>query len=114
MYGSDEVADNDITLHVSMGVTNETGYPLASQTSGFVPFSGTVEGNLCLGGTIARFTSLAASGGATGVVDFTIDLTNMATTPSSSVMSGETWYFQVWHRDGSNSNYTNSVSVEFN
>ena len=27
---------------------------------------------------------------------------------------GETWAFQLWHRDGASSNFTNGVAIQFN
>ena len=40
---------------------------------------------------------------------FTPDLTNL---PQGQVLNpGETWFFQVWHRNGATSNFSTSLGV---
>ncbi|MDA1267312.1 MAG: hypothetical protein O2816_19700, partial [Planctomycetota bacterium] len=75
------------------------------------------QGNLCLGGQIARYSQQAASTGNLGQLELSVDLFAMPTSPSSAVQPGETWYFQTWFRDKNpqtTSNFTEAVSVTFN
>ncbi len=54
--------------------------------------------------------------GPAGAFSTPVDLTSLPTTPSHSVMAGETWLFQVWYRDmnpGPTSNLTDVVAVTF-
>jgi hypothetical protein len=33
--------------------------------------------------------------------------------PGGLIDVGETWYFQLWYRDGANSNFSDGISVAF-
>jgi hypothetical protein len=37
----------------------------------------------------------------------------MPLNPPVPVQTGETWYFQTWHRDGSSSNFTDALAILF-
>jgi hypothetical protein len=48
------------------------------------------------------------------VFEVQIDLQNVPTNPAQPVLSGETWGFQCWHRDGSGvSNFTRRLQHTF-
>ena len=109
-------AHNDLTLTASQMPVDKFGYLLASQTQGFVAGPGGSQGNLCLGGTIGRFTQQIRSTGSTGMFSIDVDLTAIPTSPPHSVMPGETWNFQAWFRDVNpqgTSNFTDGVSIQF-
>ncbi|MFT5731709.1 MAG: hypothetical protein ACJAZN_000339 [Planctomycetota bacterium] len=75
---------------------------LASETPGFVAGPGGSIGNLCLSGAIGRFLGPgeARPSTAAGTVELGIDLGGLPQpTMSASVMAGQTWRFQAWHRD---------------
>ena len=97
---------------------NEFGYFIVGQVQGFLPNPGGSQGNLCLGGAIGRFNSLVSATDASGVVEMTVDL-GVLPQPSAfvSALPGETWYFQLWHRDTvggvPTSNYTGSRAILF-
>ena len=41
-----------------------------------------------------------------------VDLTNILTNPPQPVLAGQTWTFQLWHRDVSNTaNFTQAVEI---
>ena len=40
---------------------------------------------------------------------FAVDLTNLPA--GTVVLPGETWSFQLWHRDGSTSNFSSSLAL---
>ena len=68
---------------------------------------------LCLGGQIARFVKQVKNSGALGTFSAPIDLTNIPLNPPTAVQTGETWYFQSWHRDGGSSNFTDALAILF-
>jgi hypothetical protein len=74
-------------------------------------------GNLCLGGSIGRYSDQAQGSGPDGRIELAIDLTAVPTAgPPVSVHPGETWNFQCWFRDvvaGPTSNFTDGVSIDF-
>ena len=114
-FGSTFVADNFVDLTSSQLPPNQFGYYLTSQTQGFIPFPGGSQGNLCLSGSIGRYSKFVKSSGATGVITMSLDLTQ---TPQPggpvSVNVGETWNWQLWHRDkGGANNFTDGISITF-
>ena len=117
--GSILAADNDLTLVASNLPEGQFAYFLASRTPGFVPTPSGSQGNLCVLGNIARFNAQVAqvTGGSVSTV---IDLTDIPEPPtlSTSVMAGETWNFQCWHRDfisgqGPTSNFSDAITIIF-
>lgn len=99
--GSPFVADNAFVLVARDLPANRLGYFLGSRESGFVPNFGGSSGNLCLAGTILRFstppTGEVGSSGPQGELVFQPDLGSF---PGGAVVAvGETWYFQAWFRD---------------
>jgi len=118
--GSPLVSANDLTLEASSLPNNSFGFFLASLDQGFVQNPGGSAGNLCLGGSIGRYVGPGQiqNSGTAGAFALEIDLGAIPTpTGSVSVMPGDTWNFQAWHRDsvGGNavSNFTSAVSVLF-
>ncbi len=121
MSGSFVTADNSFTLHATDLPTGQFGYFLNSMGQGYVPNPGGSQGYLCLGGSapMGRHNRAGEVGfsGASGQISLTLDLNNMPTpSGSSTVMAGEQWNFQCWHRDlnpGSTSNFTDGLWVQF-
>ena len=117
--GSVVIADADFTLGAEELPANQFGIFLTSRTQGFVPgVGGTSNGNLCLGGTIGRFTlpSQIVNSGSGGVFALAVPLGQM---PQGAMFvpanAGETWFFQAWYRDGVGlgSNFTDGLEVAF-
>lgn len=116
--GSSRFADNNITLSAAALPTQTFGFFLASQVQAFVMNPGGSEGNLCLGGNIGRYVGpgQVQNSGSSGEFMLQIDLTSIPT-PSGpvSAAAGETWNFQVWHRDSvmgaPTSNFTVGLEV---
>jgi hypothetical protein len=114
-YGSTQASDNNVRLEGVSLPAGQFALFLASQTQGFVTPPGS-QGNLCLGGSIARYAQDLKQIGNDGRVELTIDLGAIPTSPPSVVMPGDTWKFQVWHRDnnpGPTSNFTDGLSILF-
>lgn len=117
--GSAMVAANNVTLMASSLPTNQFGIFVTSRDQGFVMGAGgTSNGNLCLSGTLGRFAapSQILFTGASGSFDLAIDLTMIPEGGNFvSVMAGETWNFQAWHRDtvGLGSNFTEGLEIMF-
>ena len=78
------------------------------------------DGNLCLNGQIGRYQDLSQIWQADpmGEAGLVIDLQTIPQPMSiETVMPGETWSWQAWHRDvnpmGPTSNFTNGVAIPF-
>jgi hypothetical protein len=108
------VADNALTLQVDLLPQSKFGYMLLSDTQGVVGLVGGSQGNLCLGGSILRFSTNVLNSGAAGSVSFSPDLTAL---PQGPVISpGTQWNVQFWFRDsnpGVTSNTSNGLAVNF-
>ncbi len=119
MTGSRVVASNDFSLHATGLPVGQFGYFLNSMGRAYVANPGGSQGNLCLGGgaSIGRHHASLQNSGATGTMDFTLDLTDVPTsTGSTAIQAGETWNFQCWFRDqnpGNTSNFSDGLSVLF-
>jgi hypothetical protein len=115
--GSLSLAANDFTLVASSLPPNQFGIFVTSMTQGFAPgASGTSNGNLCLAGSIGRFSfpGQILNAGPTG--SYSLGVSAMALPQGSgtvSALAGETWSFQSWHRDGVGlgSNFTDGLEV---
>lgn len=117
--GSPYVLTNGFAIAATNLPPNTFCLLLASRQSGFTGGPGGSEGNLCLGGAIGRFQNQIVNSGPTGGFLLPIDLQQIPQ-PSSfvSVMSGDTFHFQVWHRDvtaggAQTSNYTRGLRARF-
>ena len=115
-YGSAFVTVNTLRLEASDLPADAFGYLLTSRVSGFVPNAGGSAGNLCLGGGVGAVGGALWSGPA-GVISRRVDLRALPQpTGSVAAVAGETWRFQMWHRDrdgagGATSNFTQAVAV---
>ncbi|MCP3918997.1 MAG: hypothetical protein GY711_25920 [bacterium] len=96
---------------------NQFGYYLASTTS--QPPLPVGNGNLCLGGDIARMVGAGQPGvqnsGPSGSFMATINTAVIPTNnpPNVPILPGETWYFQAWYRDGPPSNFSDVCCIPF-
>ena len=113
--GSDLVSANDLTLVASGLPAGEFGYFLAGTAQGFLQNPGGSAGNLCLGGSLARFNRPGEFGmaGGSGEISLTLDLTRIPSPSNPTVLAGESWSFQGWFRDGGTSNFTDGITVDF-
>lgn len=99
--GSTDVALNNVTLACASLPFHSFGYFLVSRTQGFVANPAGSSGNLCLGGSIGRYSLSVLNAGSTGQVSLPIDLVSIPhPTAPFTVMGGDTLNFQYWHRDG--------------
>ena len=93
------------------------GYFLNSNTPGFVANPAGSQGNLCLGGSVGRFNTLAKNSGPDGTIEIEVDTLNLPSVPMSvAILPGDTWSFQLWYRDanpGVTSNFTDRLTVTF-
>lgn len=113
-FGSDVVDDGDLTLTAADLPSAEFGYFLAAKAPGFVATPPGSEGNLCLGGTIGRFSQDVQSSGTEGFFSMAVDLTDVP--QLGAVQAGESWFFQAWFRDHNptaTSNFTDGVEIQF-
>jgi polyhydroxybutyrate depolymerase len=110
--GSDALAHDDLTLTASDLPADQFGYFLASLDQGLVQPPGSA-GNLCLANDVARFVTSLGNSGTSGVISAPISLEDVPTNPPQDVVTGQQWHFQLWHRDGFTSNFTDALSIRF-
>ena len=115
---SDMAAANDFTLIGTNLPPGRFMLAIAGDTAANVPMIGGGAGTLCFGGTILRFPEELGFSDAGGSVAIRIDLTNFHNVPPFPVAPGETWIFQLWHRDANGSgglttNITSGVQATF-
>ncbi|MEZ6015737.1 MAG: FG-GAP repeat protein [Planctomycetota bacterium] len=117
--GSAALIDDNVTLYVSGLPQTVLGYFVVSRDMLQIPGAGGAQGTLCVASTaMGRYAGNVLSSGSLGLVSMPVDLTSIPT-PTGSVAAavGDTWNFQLWHRDttgsGSTSNFSDAVSVTF-
>ena len=118
--GTTSVAANDLTVTCVDMPPLVFGFFLVSQQQGFVMNPGGSAGNLCLGGSIGRYTGAGQilNSGVQGSISLALDLTAIPQPLGFvSIQSGETWNWQTWFRDSSmgvtTSNFSDGVEVSF-
>ena len=90
------------------------GYLLGSSGPDMIVMPGGSVGNLCLsvgadfGRYVAQIQQFSPTGIACTVVDFSAIPTAFG---PRSLFSGDSWYFQMWYRDGNTSNFTPALEV---
>jgi hypothetical protein len=118
--GSTLASASDLTLTVTQLPNGHVGFVLASQTQGLLVNPGGSQGNLCLGGNLARFNrpgEIALTAG--GSFSLVLPLYDFPEHPNFgvTVMAGDSWNFQFWHRDmisgTSTSNFSNGLEILF-
>ncbi len=115
--GSAVRADNQLSIEVTGLPANSFGYLNTSSTAGFTANPAGSAGNLCLGGAIGRYVDQIQQSDGAGLITTDLDLASIPQpTGPVSASAGETWYFQLWHRDSSSggaptSNFSASLSV---
>ena len=117
--GSRLVSSDNFSLTAKALPARQFGIFLAAPLQGYIPGAGgTSNGNLCLSGAIGQFVQAGQvkHSGAAGEFSMQVPLTQVPQLGGFiSVLPGDTWNFQAWHRDtvGLGSNFTNGVEVEF-
>ncbi|QDV06654.1 hypothetical protein Poly30_21690 [Planctomycetes bacterium Poly30] len=116
--GSDVIAFNKMKLVATGLRSGSLCLPLFSLTPGNgVQPPGSV-GTLCLGGAIGRAQYSLLNGGnyGSGSVDIFLNVIPQPNGPRA-VQPGDTWYAQLWYRDGSSStvtsNFSDAISIRF-
>ena len=110
---------NRLTLWTEDLPVHSFGFFLASQANGFVANPGGSEGNLCLGGDIARYIRPFEMGFTLFGDGFHLDLSLddiPAPSGTASVLPGVPWFFQAWYRDthpSATTNFTDAIEVVF-
>jgi len=117
--GSSSLAANGVTLWVSDLPQNVLGYFIVSQGTLEIPNAGGAQGTLCIASaSLGRYAGNVLSSGALGRVSLPIDALALPTPLGNVAASaGETWNFQLWHRDAvggsATSNFSDAVAVQF-
>ncbi|MEL6714337.1 MAG: hypothetical protein AAFP86_11220 [Planctomycetota bacterium] len=114
--GSPFAVDQSLALVARDLPAFQFGLLVASETPGLVPNPGGTQGSLCLGGTIGRFNALIAASDFAGELSLDVPIGAMPPPLPSAVSAGETWYFQVWHRDVNptpTANFTEAIEITY-
>ncbi len=112
--GSLDVSQDRVVLNVTGVQGQVAAFYFAGTAANFVPGAGGSAGTLCLGGQIERFPVLAQD-----PFDFALTYRPRLTGfPSGHVVQpGETWFFQLWHRDSvqgqATSNFSPAIYLAF-
>jgi hypothetical protein len=102
VYGSRTASEGYVRLRALGLPQGLAGLFLGSKAAGFVPSPGGSQGNLCLGGPIARFSQGGQYG--TPMPDGSFEL------------SRDTGHFQFWYRfrnAGQTTNFSSAIEVAF-
>ncbi|MEM9380477.1 MAG: hypothetical protein AAGB93_11060 [Planctomycetota bacterium] len=119
-FGSTEVVENDLTFVVCDLPAGSMGYFVTSAEQFLVVNPGGSQGDLCIASfTMGRYTNDVLTADANGVAETVIDLSSIpGPTGSTSVMTGDTRYWQMWYRDMSmgmsTSNFAEAIGITFN
>lgn len=114
VVGSPEATSNDLELLGLQLPSDQWVLPLAAPQTGFVPQVGGGAGTLCLGGSIRRLNNSLNRADGIGSFSAVLDLSTWH--GGSSIVAGETWYYQLWYRDpagGTTSNLSDATGVTF-
>ena len=125
---------SDLHLDSTQGPPNQFGYFLVGSAASSIGTTPLGNGSLCLatgaGNSLGRFNVSGGVWNSFGLFDLNGDLTNIVGTSSTGfgfdvpaslplpgtpmIQSGQTWHFQLWHReDAGQSNFSNGLSVTF-
>lgn len=115
--GSPVAGANDFGLRGTELPANQFGLFITGRTRDIVPMAGGSQGVLCIGGQIGRILDSIAMTNGAGTLERSIDLLSLPQGAGLvAVMPGETWNFQLWHRDvnpTATSNFSEAIEVVF-
>ena len=111
------VSENSLSIEAQAMPQNQFGYFLVGNGQAVTNIPGS-QGSLCVSGMFGRFnrSGQIKFSGAQGAFALDVDLSNLPTSPASTVLPGETWNFQAWYRDqnpGPTSNFTEALEILF-
>ncbi|MDC1043712.1 hypothetical protein OAQ71_00635, partial [bacterium] len=120
VLGNTTIFLNNVQLTARQLPASSFGFFITSLTQGVTTNVPNSQGTLCLAGSVGRFVGPGQiqNSGAIGAISLGISL-NSHPTPTGlvSVLPGETWNYQLWHRDAvggqTTSNFTDAVAVTF-
>ncbi|MDF1836754.1 MAG: hypothetical protein P1V35_02700 [Planctomycetota bacterium] len=117
--GTESLLENDFQIGVRNLPLNQFGYFLVSRNQGTGISPPGSQGILCIGGHVGRFNRPGeiVFSGTLGSALLSVDLADIPQPQGSvSIMPGETWNWQFWHRDSnptSTSNFSDGHQVTF-
>lgn len=110
---------SEVTFTASRLPTGVFGYLLVGDGSGVIVSPPGSVGILCLGGSrIGRYAKDVANSGSEGAIATALiggatggGSGDLPSTLGGTLQPGQTWNFQLWHRDGGTSNFTDASTV---
>ncbi len=117
LYGGNSAGAGHVALGQDLPA-GQTAFMLCSRTAASVNLPGGSQGRLCVGGSIGRMYNTVTTVLPNHTAVFLLD-SDVLASPSgtTSAQAGETWHYQVWHRDNvggvGTSNFTNAVRLQY-
>lgn len=112
LLGSSVASGNQLELNTRGLPAEVFGFYVMSNQAGSLPVG---DGVLCLGQPLFRYNSSPLLSSDEGTVRFPLDLNHLAN--GAAALPGDTYHFQLWHRDTSGgvgtSNLSTAISVTF-
>lgn len=113
--GTPSFSANDMMVSTTDLPDQSFGLYVTSRTQGFTPNAGGSTGNLCLGGAAGRY-ALPINSGGNGAIMMSVNWTALPQPNGlAQASTGETWNFQLWHRDTeggvATSNFSEGIQV---
>ena len=104
LTGSNSVAANDLGFSGFGFPPSTFGLVARSQLSANAPLG---QGVICIDNPLIRMSIIQADN--LGTLSYQVDAS--AAAPGGPVLVGETWHYQVWYRDGQDSNLSDAFRV---
>lgn len=115
VVGDPSVASSDLAAVGTSLPAGAFAMLVAAGQPGFSPSFGGGAGALCVGGAaFGRYANAVQAVASNGVAVIPIDPRQVpAPAAPLAMIPGQTWYFQLWYRDGASSNFSDAVAVTF-
>lgn len=97
-YGAVDAAEASVVLSASQLPPDSFGLFALSMTTQPATLSGFGSATLCLGAPVVRWFDSIGQTDSAGNLQMTVP-PSMMPVPNGQILSGETWYFQFFHRD---------------
>ena len=116
LTGSQRLQDDQLVLTATGLPTTQFAYFIVAPSQGFIATPPGSQGNICLSGGIGRYTALVGQTDGAGTFSRDLGVASIPVNPAVAPQPGETWNFQLWHRDTNptpTSNFTVGLQLTF-
>jgi hypothetical protein len=116
LTGSQSLSADQLILSATGLPTSQFAYFIVAPAQGFIATPPGSQGNICLSGGIGRYNALVGQTDGAGTFSRDLGVASIPVNPAQAPQPGETWYFQLWHRDANptpTSNFTVGLELTF-